>query len=115
MAAFNSNGKVVSVGDRVSIRGTITTVGSGSNPDVTIQPPLSASTFVAKARDIRTPECTAPGPAQGNAATVGNPCTATGLVTAVTGSGNTATLTVTLSDSGSSISIVAGACNSDNV
>jgi len=113
MAAFDLKGTVVNVGARVSVIGVITVVGSGSNPTVTVQPPLSASTFSTTAQDIRTTEGTAPGGALGNAVTVGNDCTATGRVTAVSGSGNTATLTVQLSVSGNSISVPSGACYTD--
>jgi hypothetical protein len=38
-----------------------------------------------------------------------------GIVTAISGSGNTATLTITLTKSGASINVPSGACNSDNV
>jgi hypothetical protein len=114
-SAFNIDGKVVSIGDRVSIVGVVTAVGTGSDPNVTIQPPLSASTFVATAQDIRTVEGISNGGSQGNQVTVGNDCTTTGLVTAISGSGNTASLTVQLTQSGNSITVPAGACHSDNV
>lgn len=109
-SAFDIKGHAVSVGDYVSVVGVITAVGSGNNPSVTVQPPLSASTFTVTAQDIRTLEGTACGGSQGNAVTVGNDCTTTGRVTAVSGSGNTATLTVQLSVSGTSVSVPSGAC-----
>lgn len=113
MAAFDIKGQAVNVGDQVSIIGVITVVGSGSDPNVTVQPPLSASTFVATAQDITTPEGTVSGGARGNTATVGNDCTTLGTVTAIAGSGNTATLTVKLTVSGNLISVPAGACYSN--
>jgi hypothetical protein len=117
MSAFNLDGKVVNVGDGVSIVGVISSVSSpvNENSSVVIQPPLSASTFTANALDIHTVESTGNGPAYGNNLVAGLDCTTTGLVTGVSGSGNTATLTVHLSSSGNSVSVPAGACHSDNV
>ena len=113
MSAFDLKGQVVNVGDQVSVLGYITAVGSGSNPSVTIQPPLSASTFTVTAQNLYTVEGTAPGPINGNAATVGNDCTVRGVVTAISGSGNTAILTITLTASGIALSVPAGACYSN--
>ena|SRR5271165_5887744 len=117
MAAFNVDGKAVSVGDRVSIIGVITAVSSpvNENSTVTIQPPLTASTFVATALDLRVVKGTANGPAAGNGLVAGLDCTTIGLVTAISGSGNTATLTVQLTTSGTLVSVPSGACHSDNV
>jgi hypothetical protein len=117
MSAFNLDGNPVNVGDRVSILGVITALSSpvNENTTVTIQPPLSASTFQANALDVRTVEGTGNGPTYGNSLVVGNDCTTTGLVTAISGRGNTATLTVKLTTSGSAVSVPSGACHSDNV
>lgn len=117
MSAYNLDGKVVNVGDRVSIVGVITALSTpvNENMTVTIQPPLSATTFTAGALDIRTVEGTGNGPSYGNQLNIGNDCTTTGLVTAISGNGNTATLTVTLTSSGLSVVMPSGACHSDNV
>jgi hypothetical protein len=112
--AFNINGNPVNVGDRVSILGVITAVGTGSNPNVTVQPPLSASTFVVTAQDIYTVEGTACGGSAGNLPTVGNDCTTFGIVKSISGSGNTATLTVKPNVAGL-ITVPSGACQSDLV
>jgi len=109
MAAFDLKGHTVNIGDQISIIGVITAVGSGSNPTVTVQPPLSANTFTVNAQDITTYEGTAPGPARGNSVIVGNDCTTTGIVTGISGSGNTATLTVQAAVSGDVISAPSGA------
>jgi hypothetical protein len=116
MAGFNLDGKVVNVGDRVSIVGIITALSSpvNENTTVTIQPPLSSTTFAANALDVHTVEGTGNGPSYGNSLVVGNDCTTIGLVTAISGSGNTATLTVKLTTSGNSVSVPSGACHSDN-
>jgi len=96
VSAFDLKGQVVNVGDQVSVLGYITAVGSGSNPSVTIQPPLSASTFTVTAQNLYTVEGTA-----------------RGVVTAISGSGNTAILTITLTASGIALSVPAGACYSN--
>jgi hypothetical protein len=123
--AFNKNGFPVNIGDRCSIIGVIQAVSpsvSGSNSNVTVLPPLTASTFICSVQDINTPEGTSCGPASGNQVTVGNDCTVSGLVTAITSNTNTgivgtntALLTVQLFRSGLSITVPSGACNSDNV
>jgi hypothetical protein len=117
MSAFNQNGDPIKVGDRVSILGNIVSVSSSNiNASVVVQPPLSANTFTVLAKDVFTVvNQTAEGAgATGNKLVAGQDCTVTGLVTAISGSGNTATLTVTTSVNGTSISVPAGACNSDN-
>lgn len=115
MAAYSQTGKVVNVGDRVSIIGVISSVTSpvNENSSVVIQPPLSATTFTANALDVHVVESAGNGPSYGNLPTAGLDCTTTGVVTAIAGSGNTATLTVTLTTSGLSVSVPAGACISD--
>jgi hypothetical protein len=116
MSAFNLDGNVVNVGDRVSAIGVITAVsGTGVNTTLTIQPPLKASTISVSILDIYTIEGISCGAAQGNSAIVGNDCTVIGIVTAISGSGNTATLTVQLSRSGASVTLASGAVHSDNV
>ena len=88
MAAFDLKGQIVNTGDQVSIIGVIQSVGSGS---------------------IYTVEGTACGGAQGNPPTVGNDCTTRGIVTAISGNGNTATLSVQLPISGFIVSVPSGA------
>lgn len=113
MAAYNIQGKIINVGDAVTIIGVITALSStGENTVVTVQPPLQSGTFLVNALNILTPEGISCGPSSGNQLTVGNDCTTKGVVTAISGSGNTATLSVLLSTQ--TISIVAGACYSDN-
>ena len=111
---INVDGKTVSINDFVTIIGIISAVtGSDRNATVAVQPPLSTSTFTVTAQDLNTVEGTSCGPALGNSLTVGNQCTVHGLVTAISGSGVTALLTVTLSVSGASVSgVPAGACHS---
>jgi len=121
--AYNSNGNVVNVGDRVSIRGVISSIsGTAENATATIQTPLAAGTISVSVLDLYTPEGVSTGAAQGNLLTVGNDCTVAGLVTAIAGiatSGvlgtNTALLTVQLFRSGLSVSVPSGCTNSDNV
>ena len=115
MSAFNRDGKVVAVGDFVSIIGIISSIsGSDSNATIVVQPELSTSTFNASPSDVNTIGGTACGAASGNKPAAGAQCTVRGYVTAVSGSGNTAILTVTLAGSGNSISglIPAGSCHS---
>lgn len=111
---INIDGKTVSVGDRVTIVGRISSLsGSDQNTSVAVQPFLTTSTFTANALDVYTTEGTSCGPAHGNVLTAGNSCTVTGVVTAISGSGVTALLTVTLSNSGTSVSgIPAGSAHS---
>jgi hypothetical protein len=110
MSAFDIAGRVISVGDAVSILGNIVSVGPGNDPGVIIQPPLSTAQFTALEQDIYTTEGTSCGGAQGNQVTSGNDCVTRGVVTAIAGSGNTATLSVQLSASGFTVSVPSGAC-----
>ncbi len=120
MAAFSSTGKVINIGDRVSIIGLVVSIG-GYEPTsaVFVQPPLSPSPFACQAYDIYVTEGvqqTGSGIAKNNFFNPGDNCTVLGLVTAISGSGNYALLTVTMSNSGLSVSgIPSGACTSDNV
>lgn len=115
MSAFNIDGKVIAVGDFVSIVGVISSVtGSGEFATVVVQPVFGTTTFNASPSDINTTEGTACGAAAGNLPTAGNQCTVRGYVTAISGSGNSALLTVTLAGSSNSVSgiIPAGSCHS---
>lgn len=118
MAAFNFDGKVISVGDRATILGVISSVSTSDNTaNVVIQPPLSTSTFTVKAPDVYSPvtQTSEGAGASGVKLVAGADCTVPGLVTAITGSGNTATLTVQTFSSGTSVSVPSGAVRSDNV
>lgn len=121
MSALNTNGKPVSVGDSVSIIGTVVSfTGTGPKAQVTVQTQWTTATFVAQANDMNAVQ---------HSADASHPCTSIsgkafgaandavtvlGKVTAISGSGETAILTVTLTTSQASISVPAGACQSDN-
>src|SRR5260370_186235 len=87
---------------------------------VKVQPSLSTSTFTGKENDmnaVQTDPASAAksisGKAFGNA---GDQVSVLGVVTAISGSGQSALLTVTLASSQASVNgIPAGATNSDNV
>jgi len=114
----NIDGKVVNVQDSVTIIGVITALigPADENQTVTVQPPLSATTFNANVQDVFDTEGIVSGSASGNQVLVGNNCTVRGLVTAISGQGNTALLTVQLFNSGATVTrIPSGACHSDNV
>lgn len=116
--ALNQMGDPVNVGDRVSIVGVVSSVSTNDiTANVVIQPPLSASTFTVKAPDVIVPanQTTEGAGLSGNKISVGSDCTVTGLVTAISGTGNTATLTVSTTVNGTVISVPSGACYSDNV
>lgn len=117
---INIDGKTVSVNDQVSIIGKVVSVsGSGSLATVTVQFPLAASTNTAKGYDCQSVEFPVDGNHTarsifGNAfGTAGDDITVMGTVTAISGSGITALLTVTLKSSGNSITgVPAGAVHS---
>jgi hypothetical protein len=112
---INKNGSTVAVNDSVSITARVSSVsGTGSKATVTVQAPFDASTFNIQANDAYTNEHQADanhvavsidGKSYG---AVGNQVTAIGVVTAISGSGQNATLTVKLATSGNSISTAAG-------
>lgn len=116
---INKNGSTVSVNDHVSITAKVVSfTGSGSTASVTIQAPLDASTFVIQGNDCFAVEQPADASHTvrslfGNAYGVkGDDITVLGLVTAISGSGQSAILTVTLISSGNSVVTAAGNCNS---
>jgi hypothetical protein len=122
MAAYNKNGKVVNIGDHVSCTAKVVSyTGSGSLATVTVQAPLDAGTFSIQANDATAVE--QPNDASHTAVSLsgnffgvkGDDLTVLGLVTAISGSGLTATLTVTLITSLLSITTASGNCTSDNV
>ena len=118
MSAYSYDGKVISVGDSVTIMGSGTVSGTG---------PSATVTFVSAFNDsisCKSVNVVAPEPATVSNTTqptgdmgvfVGNGVfTLPGVVTAISGSGNTAQLTVTIND-GSSVTVTAGACRSTSV
>jgi hypothetical protein len=112
---IDKNGVTVKVNAHVSIIGKVVSVsGSGSLAVVTVQAPLDAGTFNAVANDCGAVEHTsdASHPAvsvDGKPyGLVGNDLTARGVVTAISGSGLNAVMTVKLSASGTSINTATG-------
>jgi hypothetical protein len=115
MAAFNQDGKVVNINDRVSIGGKVVSLtGAGSIAQITVQPTTGIVNFVARANDMQAVDAT--GAATGINGqffgTVGDSVTVLGVVTAISGSGVNAILTVTLKTSQASIQAPAGSCRS---
>jgi len=116
---ININGKSVSVNDSVSILGKVVSVsGTGSLATVTVQPPTAPASgqFNAKANDMSAVQTDPASPAisiWGKAfGTAGDDVSVLGVVTAITGSGQNASLTVTLKTSGASVTVPAGSVNS---
>ena len=106
MAAFNFDGKVVSVNDQVSIVGNVVSVaGTGSLAVITVETVLTPNTFVAQANDMKSISGKAFGSAE-------DPVSVLGRVSAISGSGNTASLSVVLKTSGNTITVPAGAVRS---
>jgi hypothetical protein len=118
MAAFNREGKVVAAGDQISAVAIVSSVsGTGSLATLTLQPISdSVNTYNVTAYDVHAVQTDPANPAKsidGKAfGAVGDQVTVRGAVTAVTGSGSTALLTVTLAQSGASVSIPAGSVHS---
>jgi hypothetical protein len=115
MSGINKNGGVVNINAHVSITAKVVSVsGSGSLATVVCQAPLDAGTFNIQANDAGAvqhptdathPAVSVDGKSYG---LVGNDLTARGVVTAISGSGLSAILTVTLAVSGTSIVTAAG-------
>jgi len=120
---INRNGGMINVNDHVSITAKyVSTVsGSGNLATVTVQAPLDPLTFNIQANDAFSVEGTIDAShllrgLQGNAyGVVGDDLTILGVVTAISGSGSFAVLTVKLVTSQNSITTFAGNCTSDNV
>ena len=112
---ISKNGNVVAVNAHVSIVGKVVSVsGSGSLSTVTVQAPYDASTFTIVAHDAGAVQqlndanhvaLSVDGKSYG---TAGDDLTARGVVTGITGSGQSAILTVKLAVSGNSINTAAG-------
>lgn len=115
---FSYDGKVISVGDSVTIMGSGTVSGTGATATVT---------FVSAFNDsISTKSVNVLGPKPSSVTATAQPTgdmvgalgngvfCIPGVVTAISGSGNTAQLTVTTND-GNSVTASAGACRSTSV
>lgn len=118
----SKTGNTINVGDHVSITAKVVSyTSSGSKASVTAQAPLDASTISIQANDANAVE--QPSDAAHTAVSfggnyygaAGDDITVLGLVTAISGSGVNAVLTVKLVSSLNSITTAAGNCTSDNV
>lgn len=111
---IDKNGVTVNVKAHVSIIGKVVSVaGTGSFATITVQSPLDAGTYTILATDCNAVEQPAdashPARTFGNAyGAKGDDITVLGVVTAISGSGLSAILTVTLATSGTSITTAAG-------
>lgn len=118
MAAFNADGKVVAVNDQVTIMGTVDTVtGTGGGATVTVLPNMGTVTVSCKANDMNSVQHPADAThaavsISGKNFGVGNKVSVIGTVTAVSGSGAFASLTVKLTTSGNSVVVPAGSVRS---
>ncbi len=113
-------GKTVNVGDQVSIMGAVVSI-TGSAPStaaVVIQEQYGVKQFTAHANDLTSPQETTGFTAQnmiGDPIPVAERVTANGQVTAISGSGQSALLTVTLDHSLLSIVCSAGSCHTNSL
>jgi hypothetical protein len=128
MAAINKNGFVVKIGDGVSILAKVVSVsGIGSLAQVTVQSPLDTGTYVIQANDASAAQHQ-PLSTSNNAPDTELPAvsingknygkfyedlTVLGVVTAISGNGQSAILTVLLKTSLTSIVTAAGNCSSE--
>jgi hypothetical protein len=119
---INKNGGVVNVGDHVSIVAKVVSyTGSGSTASVTVQSPLDKSTYVIQANDcfaqthLADTSHTAVSLQGRWYGVAGDDVTVLGVVTAISGSGINAVLSVQLISSLTTITTAAGNCSSDNV
>jgi hypothetical protein len=120
MSALSRNGNLVNVGDQVTIMGSAVSV-TGAAPStaaVVIAEAYDGNLFTAQANDCSVPT-QAPNTAYMGAGVgasnfnAGSQVNVNGKVTAISGSGQSAQLTVTLDVSQLSITCTAGACNSN--
>ena len=128
---INKNAGTVNVGDHVSIVGKVVSfTGSGSKATVTVQSPLDSGTYTIQGNDANSAQYDYNGNTTSAASAdlhavlslsgkhygvAGDNITVMGRVTAISGSGVNAVLTVQLVTSQNSINTAAGNCNSDNV
>jgi len=113
--AFSADGKIVNVNDQVSIVGLVVSVsGTGSLAVITVETALTPNTFAAQANDMNAVQTegvakSISGKAFGFA---GDQVSVLGRVSAISGSGNTAALSVVLKTSGNTITVPAGVTRS---
>jgi hypothetical protein len=124
MANNNANGQAINVGDQVSIIATtISTATFGSTipsslATVTAGTALTPATFTHQANDAKAVQHSndAAHPALDlngkNYGAAGDQETVLGTVTAISGTGDTASVSVKLITSGAVITVPAGVCNS---
>ena len=119
MSAFNQDGKVVTINDYVTITGLVVSfTGSGGTALVVVETSLTIATFTAQANDMNAVQHSADAAHAAtsisgkNFGAAGDLVSVLGNVTAISGSGNTALLTVTLETSGLSIIVPAGVVRS---
>ena len=127
--ALNRNGQIVNINDSVTCLATVVSfTGVGSTAQVTAQTPLSASTVVIQANDAQAKQHVEVQNAADSTNVYaclsisgmyygkdGDELSILGTVTAISGSGNTALLSVKLVTSGATIIVPAGACASAGV
>ena len=115
---ININGKTVSVNDSVSILGKVVSVsGTGSLATITVQPPTAPASgqFNAQANDmeaVQTDTASAKSITGKAFGTAGDDVSVLGVVTAITGSGQTAALSVKLKTSLATVTVPAGSVQS---
>src|SRR5208282_17040 len=109
-------GKVINVGDQVSIMGAVVSI-TGSAPStaaILIQEQYGVYQFTAHANDLTNALNTGTGMGMnGFLFTAADRVAANGRVTAISGSGQSAILTVILDHSGLSVIVSAGSCHSN--
>lgn len=119
MSAFNQDGKVVNINDYVTITGLVVSfTGSGGTALVVVETSLTIATFTAQANDMNAVQHSADAAHAAtsisgkNFGAAGDLVSVLGNVTAISGSGNTASLSVVLKTSGNTVTVPAGACRS---
>jgi hypothetical protein len=102
--ATGKQGNTISVGSEVTMTGTVQSIsGTGSRATVTVITD-AGDTVVAQANDCYAPQTEGPAVSIcGKHFSVGDKVTVMGVVTAVVGTGSTATLTTTLKSSSTSV------------
>lgn len=122
MSALSRNGNLVNVGDQVTILGSAVSASGAdlSTATVVVAEAYDGNQFTVQANDCSTilPSSTPTTPytacgVYGRLFNAGAYVNVNGKVTAISGSGQSAQLTVTLDVSQLSITATAGACNSN--
>lgn len=117
MSASNYDGKSVNVNDQVTIMGVATTItGSGALASVLVTT-LREENFTEQARYFLSKQhalspTVVASSADGKSFSAGDRVNINGVVTAISGDGSTAALTVTLDGSGQSVLVTAGTVRS---